>query len=199
MAIQNLPRSVKTLQHPKALGNARQVVRGTYHLIYSDVSDLRPVADTAFGMERNAVGSTGSLAFDGTYVVGAGRLEPVSEEMKALDSRIADKEAYRLFWLPYAYGLAPDLEAQRDGNQSVTTPIDESNGTGSNVELLPGVRVWINIKAEASTTHPNDEEQVYLDAFIVVENAQPNLGDILEFPALIVRDKTQSPRTLTIA
>ena len=197
MPIQSLPRSVKTLQHPKALANARQVVRGTYHLIYSDRLNEDAIIDTLYGPERNQVGFPNSLIGDSTNVVGAGRIEPVPEEMKVLDSRIAEKEVYRLFWLPYNYGGNNLSEAWFDGNQAITVPLIAS---GSRIEMVPGMRVWINLTGSPDMLEPVDggDNRWALDAFIVVENSQPNLGDILEFQALIVKDKTQPGRFISV-
>lgn len=197
MPIQSLSRSVKTLQHPKALANARQVVRGTYHLIYSDQLNEDAILDTLYGPEKNQVGSQYTLTGDSTMVVGAGRLEPVPEEMKALDSRIAEKEAYRLFWLPYNYGGTNAQEASNDGYQAITTPLVAG---GSRVEMVPGMRVWINLTTTPDQYEPVDggDNGTALDAFVVVENTQPNLGDILEFQALIVKDKTQPGRFISV-
>lgn len=187
--------SVKTYQHAKAIGNARKAARGAMVPILRDVTgeDALGQAETDYGPERVAVAfSTISVNVSGgDNILAIGRLERLSAEAVEGDVRLANKEAYRLYWLPFAWTHA---EGDYHGNpQAIGNDINPSASPSQNVDfLVSGMRVWIVLDANSLSSIiglPAHE-------FVVVDVFRNGIADVVEYEATVIRSEGTVPRTV---
>lgn len=188
---------VKTLQHPKAIGNARTQARGfMFPVLISDLDFTETV--TAYGVERGpSTDPSSHIPFDPATnygIIAVGRLERIPTESALKDVRIVQREAYRLYWLPSGY-----QGSGNDYNRGTPSPLDDQllgdpSPTLGFRKLEPGMRVWIS--AEAVGGVPKETNQIddaLMVAFEVIEAPVNVSGEVIEFEAIIAKDET-APR-----
>lgn len=182
--------AVKTFQHAKAMGAARTQSRGFMFPIYGGPEEGLPTQRTDFGYDK--VPQNDTMGIDSGPGVGLlchGRLELVSTEVSVQDVRIAHKEAYRLFWLPF------DPATDWTNGNPVLAPDTQTQGMR---KLAPKQRIWI--ATESVVAHARSDRQEmrglqgaetddgqWLTGFDVIEAPFNAAGEIVEYEALIVR------------
>jgi hypothetical protein len=187
---------IKSVQHRKAMGNARTEARAFMLPILRDAvgPDYVGATSNAYGPER--VDAAYQLTIDKETtqnIIAFGRLEAFSSEQVQGDIRLANKEAYRLYWLPVAYSAS---ETDYSHNPMVL-PSEVNPVFPQAVDMIAaGMRIWI---ALASGYIPGASTAGALDAstvteFFVVDDYSDSTGDLVEFVATVVR--TDSPRRL---
>lgn len=181
---------VKTFQHPKALGNARASVRGYMFPVFRDDVEDWQGGETAYGPENSRPGET--LAADlatGEGIIASGRLERIPPDSALADPRIARKEAYRLYWLPFRYG-----DTTNDWN--VGNPGRLEAGV---LPLAQGMRIWLPTEATVSPVPSYASDSVAgmeLTEFQVVGDSSNVMGEAVEYEALVVRADGKPKRTV---
>lgn len=189
---------VKTLQHQKAIGNARAQVRGFMFPVFVDIADA-PV-ETEYGIERGGpTDPAAPITLDEGNLEGLiayGRMERIPAESMLDDVRIRGKEAYRLYWLPSAYeNTAGDY---RDNPLGLDVNL---SGWSLLRKLEPGMTVWI--AAEAVAGVPRAWSAASLDgaeltAFEVVDAPININGEVVEYEAMIAKDEAAPRRRLAL-
>lgn len=186
--------TVKTYQHRKGIGNARSTARAMMLPILRDISGLDTYgqAETTFGPERvSAVGTLSVNLSTGAGIVAMGRLERLSAEDAGGDVRLMEREAYRLYWLPYEWTHA---SGDYHGNpQQIGTEINA--GTAQLLSrIVARMRVWIPLDI-AGVTNLDD---ALAHEFEVVTAFAQGIGDVVEYEATIVRVEGAPTRTVNL-
>lgn len=189
---------VKTYQHPKAIGNARNTVRGAYVPILRDVlgQDVVGQETNPYGPEKENVGVS-SIAIDvnsGAGVLAMGRLERMSAEDIEKDVRLANKEAYRLYWLPFSW---THTKGDYHGNpQAIGSEINPGAPVPKDVDFITsGTRVWIVLDANSL----DDIKGLKAWEFTVVDSFRNGVADVVEYDAVVYRSEGVTPRVVTSA
>lgn len=188
---------VKTYQHTKAIGNARSTVRGAYVPILRDVTgqDVFGQETNPYGPEKANVG-VNAIAVDtvqGEGILAMGRLERMSAEIVEKDVRLANKEAYRLYWLPFSW-VHPNGDYH--GNpQKIGDEVNPSSPVPTDVDFITnGTRVWIVLDANGLT----DLEGCSAWEFTVVDSFRNGIADVVEYEAVVYRSEGVNPRVVTL-
>lgn len=188
---------VKTYQHPKAIGNARSTVRGAYVPILRDVTgqDVFGQVTNPYGPEKANVGAN-DIAIDvssGEGLLAMGRLERMSAEDVEKDVHLANKEAYRLYWLPHSWVHA---KGDYQGNpQKIGSEINPGAPVPKDVDFVTnGTRVWIVLDANGL----NDLEGCSAWEFTVVDSFRNGIADVVEYEAVVYRSEGVTPRAVTL-
>jgi hypothetical protein len=185
---------VKTYQHKKAIGNARSTVRGAYVPVLRDVSgqDVFGQVTNPYGPEKAT--ATGTLSVDldsGLGIIAMGRLERMSAEAVEKDVRLSNKEAYRLYWLPFAWD---HQGGDYEGNpQKIGTEVNPSSPQTVDF-VLPGSRVWIVLDADGL----DDLGGRKAWEFTVVDSFRNGIGDVVEYEATVYRSEAVNPREVAV-
>lgn len=178
---------VKTIQHRKATGNARAQVRGfMYPVFYVSNNPLTRDVPLAYGPE-NATLTPSTFDFSASPpsgVIAAGRLERIPAETELQGVSIKNREAYRLYWLPFFYnGAMSDWS-----NQYLEAQLGEVAGVK---QLESGMVIFL--PTEASTAPGNvwtggtEYDGMQLIAFDVLAAPINVLGGNIEHEAIIAR------------
>lgn len=186
--------SAKTYQHRKAIGNARATARGFMVPILRDVTgqDLYGQVENAYGPERVVPATTITVDLSGgDSIIAMGRLERMSTEAVEGDIRLVHKEAYRLYWLPYAWAHA---EGDHHGNpQSIGSELNPADVTPTQTSfLVAGSRVWIVLDVDSLSLINGAKAW----EFTVVESFRNGVADLVEYEAVVYRSEGVSPRTV---
>lgn len=188
---------VRVYQHKKAIGNARNTVRGAYIPILRDVSgqDVFGQVTNAYGPEKanTEQGITVDLSL-GDGVLAMGRLERLSAETIEADVRLANREAYRLYWLPFGW---THVEGDYHGNpQAIGSEVNPAAPTPTGVDFLTnGTRVWIVVDANGLEDINGREAW----EFTVVDSFRNGVADVVEYEATVFRSEGVTPRVVTVA
>lgn len=186
--------AVKSYQHRKALGNARAAVRTLYVPILRDISGLDIVGGPAqpFGPERQAVPATITYnPLTGAGMIAVGRLEQLSASAIAKSTVLLNREAYRLYWLPFSW-----IHAAGDyhGNpQRIGPEVNPAAPRGLDF-IQAGIRVWIVLDANASETLAGRLAW----EFIVASTSRDGTTDLVEYEATVYRSEGAAPRTVVV-
>jgi len=197
-----LPLGVKTIQHPKAMGNARTAARGFMVPIFRPSVGPDVVTDgsaaTDYGPERYAPGAAhvvDELTLDG--IVAFGRLEALGADGASQDVRLTNKEAYRLYWLPASYsGSRTD-----HSSNPINLGAEINPSAPQEVERLhANTRVWIVLD---SAYVPGKSDLSALNGavateFVVLDVFNDATGDLVEFGATVVRSEGSTRMVVSI-
>lgn len=188
---------VKTYQHPKAIGNARSTVRGAMVPILRDVTgqDVFGQVTNPYGPEKANVDAN-NIAIDpssGEGLLAMGRLERMSAEDVEKDVRLANKEAYRLYWLPFSWVHA---KGDYQGNpQKIGSEVNPGTPVPTDVDFVAnGTRVWIVLDSNG----PNELEGCQAWEFTVVDSFRNGIADVVEYEAVVCRSEGVTPRLVTM-
>lgn len=186
---------VKGYQHRKAIGNARSTVRGLMLPVLRDVDggDDTGQATTDYGPEKVTVGSTIEIdPVTGEGILAVGRLERLSNDAVERDVRLANVEAYTLYWLPYAW---THIEGDYHGNpQKIGDEINPGVTSPSTDFVTAGSRVWIVLEAESTSDLAGEKAF----EFVVVESYRNGVADLVEYEATVYRSEGIAPRTVIV-
>lgn len=185
---------VKTYQHRKAIGNARSTSRGYMIPILRDVSgqDVYGQNVNDYGPEKVGVGSTISVNLTtGSGVIAMGRLERMSKEDVEKDVRFANKEAYRLYWLPFSW-----IHANGDYHGNPQELGGEINPASPRAveHIVSGTRIWVVLDANGLT----DLDDSTAWEFTVVDSFRNGIADVVEYETTVYRSEGASPRTVIL-
>lgn len=186
---------IKTYQHKKAIGNARNTVRSAYVPVLRDVTgqDVVGQETNPYGPEKASI-DPNSISVDlasGEGVLAMGRLERLKAEDAEGDVRFANKEAYRLYWLPFSWTHA---NGDYFGNpQKIGSEINPDAPTPTEASFISsGTRVWIVLDANGL----EDVEGAQAWEFTVVDSFRNGIADVVEYEATVYRSEGVIPRTV---
>lgn len=186
--------SVKVYQHTKAIGNARKMARAGMFYIFRDATgqDVVGGADTAYGPERQVLPET--IVYDGGSgegIIAVGRLEMLSADAVEGDVRLVNKEAYTLYWLPFAWAW-PNGDYHHNP-QSIGSEMVPTSPTPSGADFMPaGSRVWIVL----DTDDYDDLSGKLAWEFVVMDSPRLGLSDLVEYQATVIKSEGVLPRTV---
>ncbi|MEQ1761557.1 MAG: hypothetical protein ABL984_00290 [Pyrinomonadaceae bacterium] len=186
--------SVKTYQHRKAIGNARTTARAFMTPILRDIAgqDVMGQAETPYGPEKATVpaGISVNLA-TGAGILAMGRLERMSADAVEGDVRLSNKEAYRLYWLPFDWSQA---EGDYAGNPQKLGPEINSLSASSVDFVVSGSRIWIVVDSNGLS----DLSGCLAREFVVVDSFRNGVADLVEYEATVYRSEGTVPRAVTL-
>jgi len=183
--------TVRTYQHPKAIGNARQTARGSMHVILRDVvgQDVVGGTDTPYGPERVAAVATITCnPATGEGILASGHLERYEADAMEGELRVSHKEAYTLYWLPWGW------DDYQGNPQAVGTDINPDEPQQVDY-ITAGTRLWIVL----DTSDLQDIHGTEAHEFIVSESRRQGPGDVVAFEAVVIRSEGTPPRQVVVA
>jgi len=178
---------VKTIQHRKATGNARAQIRGfMYPVFYVSGNPLTREVSLAYGPENPVLtpSSFNFSTFPPSGVIAAGRLERIPAETELQGVSIKNREAYRLYWLPFFYnGAMSDWS-----DQYLEAQLGETPGVR---QLESGMVIFMPTEASVAPgnvwTGGTEYDGMQLIAFDILAAPINVLGGNIEHEAIIAR------------
>lgn len=193
------PSGVKTLQHEKTAGLVRSQARAAHFPIFYErrktVNQYGPEEGSSLPVTFSVSSSTSS------GIIATGRIVRESAEAAVVDSRIADREAWRLFWLPYS---------RPSGSSDFANPLPVDSdlipdAPSSLQTLRAGLTIWLPTVNGAPVCEigPFSDLASFdgqpVEAFYIVEAPFSNMGEMYENEALVVREEGSARRTLEVS
>lgn len=185
---------IRSTQHPKSMGHTRSQYRQFYvPIIAYAFSGLDRSSDNAYGTEPTKLtyGSTVNIDIStGEGILAVGRLENISPNNVTTDTRLANAEIYKLFYLPYSIIAIDANRDSSDYKRGNPTYLPNQLGTVATVRVLePGTRIII----------PTESIQPFYDlatngtVFEILDAPINITGDFVEHEATIARVEGHAP------
>jgi hypothetical protein len=191
---------IKSIQHQKAMGNARAQSRGSMFPIFYSSSPMPWDRDTTVYGPEESIQSPADFDFSqssNSGVLASGRLESISvnEATSIVNGiHITQKEVYRLYWLPWDYNEDPTVNDWTIGNP----PRSYSAIAGLDPLarfLLVGMTIWLPSEADSNPRTGYEAgieyQNMIMTAFKVLDAPINMMGDHLEYVAIVARVEYQ--------